>query len=78
MAPYVDPRLADHVEGLEQRIIEVSQRIEEFGAHDATWWEAEALRERRFELILELADASDALTTPRGARSVVVHARRVA
>lgn len=78
MAPYMNPNLLDHAEGLEQRIIELGAQINRLDANRATRQEADRLRRWRRDLVNELAKTSKRLTEAptlggvriRGARAV--------
>lgn len=78
MATYVDPRAADHVEGLEQRIIEISHRIDLLErASAATQGQLGELRAAHQRLLDDLVATTQAMTAEAHDREVAVHARSV-
>lgn len=78
MATYVNPRAADHCEGLEQRIIETSHRIDLLErASAATEGQLGELRAERRRLLDELVATTEAMTAEGLGSEVAVHARPV-
>lgn len=76
MDSFVDPRLADHAQGLELRIIEITERIERVRRWPAAGRLVTRLEAERRELYDELAETT-ARTARHQVRPVTVSARRV-
>lgn len=74
MDGFVHPRLADHAQGLELRIIELSRRIERAQRWRSPSGRLAALERQRQRLFRELAETTAA---PEALRPVRVDGRRV-